>query len=111
MDRKRNAKALKEVTNSKEICSNFNRGLGRCRNCGPGSKCHNGRRHACSVCGGKHKAKDEHGPEAADRAAGVGLAPNKIVLQIPGRILRQRSINKLHIIIQGSQTSSKHLKQ
>ena len=49
-------KKEKKESGRTETCSNWNRKLGKCAK--DGDRCSVGRRHACEVCGGNHRAVD-----------------------------------------------------
>ena len=41
-----------------QACYSFSKRFGKCMTAKAGSKCPEGRRHVCYVCGGSHAAKD-----------------------------------------------------
>jgi len=47
---------------SAEVCNQWNTRAGRCKG---NAACPHGRRHVCSVCGGSHRACDQHGVATA----------------------------------------------
>ena len=66
--------APRQPPKSKEVCTNFNFGVGSCAGTGP---CAFGRKHVCSVCGKPHRAMDFHDKARAEKSKGKGKGKGK----------------------------------